>query len=74
MKLNKTMLAIALGLSAVSLSQAETIYLTGSSALRSSIYAVLSNGSALFSTTPCFYRLRQLKGGGDTYMAFYGPL
>lgn len=78
MKLNKTIVAIALGLSAVSLSQAETIYLTGSTAMRSSIYSVLTNAGAVFQSQPVFtgYSGSTAAGsaGGDTYMGFAGTL
>jgi len=73
MKLNKTMIAVALGLSVASLSSAETIYLTGSTAMRSTIYAELTNAGTVFQSQPVFTGWGG-KAGGDTYMAFYGIL
>lgn len=78
MKINKTMLAVALGLSVAGFSRAETIYLTGSTAMRSTIYSELTNSGTVFTSQPVFTGY----GGGtagasgpkDTYMAFYGTL
>jgi hypothetical protein len=78
MKLNKTILAIALGLSAAGLSQAETVYLTGSTAMRSTIYAELTNAGTVFTTQPIFTGYSGStaagSGPGDTYMGFAGTL
>jgi hypothetical protein len=82
MKLNKTMMAVALGLSVAGLVRAQnTIYLTGSTAMRSTIYSELTNAGTVFVNQPVFTGYSGSgstggagKAGGDTYMAFYGQL
>src|ERR1700690_2405213 len=73
MKLNKSLLAVALGLSVAGVSQAGEVYLTGSTAMRSTIYTVLNTPNVVFSGTPVFTGYGG-KGSGDNYMAFYGTL
>lgn len=74
MKLNKSILAVALGLSvAVSVQAFDEIYLTGSTAMRSTIYAELSVAGPVFSSAPVITGYGG-KGNGDNYMAFYGTL
>jgi hypothetical protein len=73
MKMNKSLLAVALGLSVAGLSQAGEIYLTGSTAMRSTIYSTLMAPGAVFQSTPVFTGYGG-KGGGDDYMAFVGTL
>lgn len=73
MKINKSLLAVALGLSVASLSQAGEIYLTGSTAMRSTIYQVITAPGVVFQSAPVFTGFGG-KGGGDNYMAFVGTL
>jgi hypothetical protein len=74
MKFNKSLLAAALGLSmAVSVQAFDEIYLTGSTAMRATIYSVLSAAGPVFSSAPVITGYGG-KGNGDNYMAFYGTL
>jgi hypothetical protein len=73
MKLNQSILAAVLGLSAVSLANADEIYLTGSTAARAAVYTTLMNPGSVFTATPIFTGFGN-KGNGDTYMAFSGTL
>ncbi len=78
MKLNKTILAVALGMGVAGFSHAETVYLTGSTAMRSTIYAELTNAGTVFTTQPVFtgYSGGTAAGSGpsDSYMGFAGTL
>jgi hypothetical protein len=73
MKLNHSILAAVLGLSVVSLANADELYLTGSTAARAAVYATLMNPGSVFTTAPIFTGFGA-KGNGDTYMAFSGTL
>lgn len=73
MKINKSLLAVVLGLSVASISQAGDVFLTGSTAMRSTIYSTLSAANVVFQGTPTFTGYGG-KGGGDNYMAFQGTL
>lgn len=73
MKLNKTILTITLGMSVAALAQAGEVYFTGSTAMRSTVYAALTNPGTVFQSSPTFYGWGG-KGSGDNYMAFVGTL
>src|SRR5215831_18650188 len=73
MKINRTVLASALALSAVSYCSAGTIYMTGSTAMRGIVFNTLSAAGAVFSAAPA---ITLYEGGGSSanYMAFSGTL
>lgn len=73
MKINKAILAAALGLSVVSASQAADVFLTGSTAMRSTIYKAMTTAGIVFQSTPTFTGYGG-SGSGDTYMGFTGTL
>ena len=73
MKINKNILAVVLGLSAVGVANADEIYLTGSTAARAAVYATMINPGSVFTTAPIFTGIGG-SGNGDTYMAFQGTL
>lgn len=73
MKLNKTIMTAVLGLSLAGLAQAGTVYITGSTAMRSTVYTTLTNVGTVFQSAPT---VTLYAGGGSsaTYMAFVGTL
>jgi hypothetical protein len=73
MKINKSILAAALGLSAVCATQAGNVYMSGSTAMRGSLYTAITTPGVVFTATPTFTGYGG-KGSGDTYMAFQGTL
>jgi hypothetical protein len=73
MKLNKSLLTVALGLSVAGLSHAGDVFMSGSTAMRSIVYAALTNAGTVF-TTPPSVTLFNGGGGSANYMAFRGTL
>src|SRR5882757_4307950 len=73
MKLNKFVMAAALSLSMVSFSNAGTVYVTGSTAMRSTFYAAAIAPGVVFNSAPTFTGFGG-KGSGDNWMAFSGTL
>jgi hypothetical protein len=73
MKLNKTVLASVLGLSVASYCGAGTIYMTGSTAMRGTVFTTMTTAGVVFTGVPT----TTLFGGGGSsanYMAFSGTL
>lgn len=73
MKLNKSLLTVALGLSLTGLSHAGDVFMSGSTAMRSVVYSALTNAGTVFTTAPTT-TLFNGGGGGANYMAFQGTL
>ena len=75
MKINKAILAAVLGLGIASVSEAGTVYITGSSAARSTVQATLLTAGVVFQATPA-YTVYQggttPAGNGGNYMGFVG--
>ena len=79
MKINKFAITAALGLSLVSACNADTIYLTGSTAMRSIVYAAIKAPGIVFQSAPSttLYdggSTGNNAGSGANYMAFSGTL
>jgi hypothetical protein len=80
MKISKTILAAAaLGLGMVSLSNAGTVYMSGSTAMRSTVYSALTNVGTVFQAAPTVTLYQggttgNNAGNGANYMAFSGTL
>jgi len=74
MKINKTILATVLGLSIASVSNAGVVYLTGSTAARSTVFATLSASGIVFQSAPTITTYTGSSESGSTYMAFVGTL
>lgn len=79
MKLNKAILVAALTLGLAGLTQAGTVYMTGSTAARSAVYSTLTNDGAVFHPAPTVTlydggTTGNNAGNGATYMAFVGNL
>jgi hypothetical protein len=77
MKLNKIILACALSAGFVSLSQAASVYVTGSTAMRSIFFTALSTAGDIFSSAPAYTvydggSTGNNAGNGGNYMAFVG--
>jgi hypothetical protein len=72
--LNKSIVAAVLGLSVADVSHAGVIYLTGSTAARSTVYAALIAPGAVFQTAPTVTTYAGSSASGSTYMAFVGTL
>lgn len=73
MKINKSILTAALALSVLGIANADTIYVTGSTAGRSAAYLAFSTGGVVFSTTPSITTYAGT-GSGATYMVFEGDI
>lgn len=74
MKLNQIILAAALSLGVVSLANAtstNTIYVTGSTAMRGNFYSAIRNAGTVFTATP-ITTLFQGGGSSANFMAFQG--
>jgi hypothetical protein len=74
MKLKKVILASALSLGALSLSNAGTIYLTGSTAMRSSIFTTITKPGSVFTAAPTTTTYEGSSASGANYMVFSGTL
>jgi hypothetical protein len=77
MKINKLILAAALTLGAIGLSKAATVYITGSTAMRSTVYATLIAPGVVFTAAPAYTVYEggstgNNAGNGGNYMAFVG--
>jgi hypothetical protein len=72
--LNKSIVAAVLGLSVASVSHAGVIYLTGSTAARSTVYTALIAPGAVFQSAPTVTTWDGSSPSGSTYMAFVGTL
>jgi len=73
MKINKVMLAAVLGLGVATVSQAADVFISGSTAMRSTIYNAMLTPGCVFSSAPTFTGYGG-SGSGDTYMGFTGTL
>ncbi|HEX3799003.1 MAG TPA: hypothetical protein VH413_09910 [Verrucomicrobiae bacterium] len=62
---------MALGMSAVTLASAQTVYLTGSTAFRGNVFTALSTDNIVFHPAPAVTTYGG-KGSGSTFMAFVG--
>ncbi|HLP77691.1 MAG TPA: hypothetical protein VK327_12325 [Candidatus Paceibacterota bacterium] len=71
--MNKSLLAVALGLGVAGISHAGTVYMTGSTAMRSTVYAALNAPGVVFTAAPSV-TLFQGGGSGANFMAFSGTL
>jgi hypothetical protein len=79
MKISKSILAAALGLSMAGLCNAGTVYMTGSTAMRSTVYSALTNAGTVFQAAPAVTVYQggstgNNAGNGGNYMAFSGTL
>lgn len=74
MKVKEIILASALSLGAISLCDAGTIYLTGSTAMRGSIYTTIRTAGSVFTAVPTTTTYEGSSAGGANYMAFSGTL
>jgi hypothetical protein len=79
MKISKSILAAALGLSMAGLCNAGTVYMTGSTAMRSIVYSALTNAGTVFQAAPAVTVYQggstgNNAGNGGNYMAFSGTL
>jgi hypothetical protein len=74
MKLNKVILASAVSLGAISLSSAGTIYLTGSTAMRGSIFTTITKPGSVFTAAPVTTTYEGSSASGANYMVFSGTL
>jgi hypothetical protein len=74
MKLKQIILASAFMLGAVSLCEAGTIYLTGSTAMRSSIYTTIRTAGSVFTAVPTTTTYEGSSASGANYMVFSGTL
>jgi hypothetical protein len=68
MNMNKYILAAALGMGAVGVASAQTVYVTGSTAFRSQFLAAVEAPGVVFSAAPSVTTWN----GGNTYYAFTG--
>ncbi len=73
MKINKFIVAATLGLGVVSASDAGTVYMTGSTAMRSTVYSAIIAPGVVFTAAPTT-TLFEGGGSGANYMAFTGTL
>jgi len=76
MKIDRSILAVALGLASVSLASAQQfVYLTGSTAARDAVYNTVMNGTAGgFDSTPAFIGYGNSTAGNCSYMEFLGNI
>jgi hypothetical protein len=74
MKLKEIILASAFMLGAVSLCEAGTIYLTGSTAMRSSIFTTIRTAGSVFTAVPTTTTYEGSSASGANYMVFSGTL
>lgn len=74
MKLNKLILASAFTFGVVSLSDAGTIYLTGSTAMRGSIFTTITKPGSVFTAAPVTTTYEGSSASGANYMVFSGTL
>jgi hypothetical protein len=74
MNVNKSILAAVLGLSAVSVAQAGTVYLTGSTAARGAVFAALTTPGRVFSSINTNYTRQGTAASACNYMYIAGPV
>ncbi len=74
MKLKEIILAGAFMLGAVSLCEAGTIYLTGSTAMRGSIFTTIRTAGSVFTAVPTTTTYEGSSASGANYMVFSGTL
>lgn len=77
MKINSTLLALGLGLASASLASAQNyVYMSGSTAARSAVYATLASSGGVFDSPGPTNIITQGSGtaSGATYMSFYGNI
>jgi hypothetical protein len=74
MKLKQIILTSALMLGAVSLCEAGTIYLTGSTAMRGSIFTTITKPGSVFTAAPVTTTYEGSSASGANYMVFSGTL
>jgi hypothetical protein len=74
MKLKKIILASALSLSLVSVCDAGTIYLTGSTAMRGSIFTTITKPGSVYTAAPVTTTYEGSSASGANYMVFSGTL
>jgi len=74
MNLKKSLIAGALSLGLVSFADAATVYMTGSTAMRSTVYATLNAAGAVFDAAPTFAGRDGSSAGGCNYMTFVGNI
>jgi len=72
MKISKIILAGALGLGILSQTDAATLYMTGSTAMRGTVYAALNAAGAVFDGAPTFAGRDGSSASGCNYMTFSG--
>src|SRR5690242_20225133 len=74
MKFKEVIVASALSLAFVSLCDAGTLYLTGSTAMRSSIYTTIRTAGSVFTGVPTTTTYEGSSASGANYMVFSGTL
>src|SRR5690242_11652794 len=74
MKLTKTILASALGLGFLSSAEAATVYLTGSTAFRGTVYTTLNSAGGVFDAPPTFAGRDGSAANGCNFMTFSGTI
>ena len=74
MNFKKIILAVALSLGMAGLSNAGTVYMTGSTAFRNSVYNTLNAAGAVFDSAPSFAGYDGSSAGGCNYMTFVGTI
>jgi hypothetical protein len=75
MKIHKSILTAALALGVAGASQANDVFISGSTALRTVVYNALITPNLVFTnTSPIVFTGYGGSGSGDTYMAFSGTL
>lgn len=74
MKINKSILAVALCLGMAGSSYAGNVYLSGSTACRSTVYNTLNGSNVVFNGFPAVTSYKGSSASGGTYMAFQGTL
>jgi len=72
MKINKYILAAALGMGVAGVSNAQTVYITGSTAFRGNTYTALATDGVVFHPAPQITTWSGSSASGSTYMAFTG--
>jgi hypothetical protein len=74
MKINKAILAAVLGLGVVSAAQAADVFLTGSTAMRSTVFNAMTTPGVIFNSAGSTFTGYGGNGASDTFMGFTGVL
>jgi hypothetical protein len=74
MKFNKSIVAAAIALGAVGLTDAGTVYMTGSTALRGSMFTTIRTAGSVFTAVPVTTTYEGSSASGANYMVFSGTL